>query len=205
MSPSDTRLSAFADSRRIASGAPLDVALTIHSALAADPNRSVLVFDDVTGRPVDLDLHGSEEDVRARYGAPAASTPPPAEVEPRKGPGRPRLGVVPKEVTLMPRHWAWLGAQRGGASATLRRLVDEARKIGAQHDEIRRAQDAAFRFMSAMGGDLPGYEEGLRALFAGDRDRFSTQLERWPPDIRDHTMALAASVFGPASPATDAE
>ncbi len=204
MPTSHIRVSAFVEIRRIASGGLTEVAVAAHSELSAHPDVGVLVFDDVTGRPVDLDLRGTEDEVRARYARSAEPTSPPTEAAPRKGPGRPRLGVVSREVTLMPRHWAWLAAQRGGASATLRRLVEDARKSGTRRDEVRGAQDAAFRFMSAMGGDLPGYEEGIRALFAGDAERLSAQLEYWPSDIRDHSLKLAAAAFGPPSRNTEA-
>lgn len=206
MFPTGTHLTAFEANRLVASGAPDRVAVAVAQALAADPGARALVFDDATGRPVDLDLRGDADAIRARYaatgdGGEAAAVEP----RPRKGPGRPRLGVVSKEVTLLPRHWAWLAAQRGGASATLRRLVEDARKRGARRGEVRRAQDAAFRFMSALGGDLPGYEEGLRALFAGDAARFAAELEGWPPDVRAYSMKLAANAFDEPSSGADAD
>ncbi len=115
---------------------------------------------------------------------------------PRRGPGRPRLGVVGREVTLLPRHWAWLEAQRGNASATLRQLVDQARREGEEADSVRRAQDAAHRFCNAMAGDRPGFEEAMRALFARDGGRFNAETYPWPCDIRDHARWLAEDVFG---------
>ena len=125
-------------------------------------------------------------------GPDAADAITPAGKRPR---GRPRLGVVGKEVTLLPRHWAWLDAQPGGASATLRRLVDDARRKGDPRAKVRNARDAAYRFMSAIGGDLPGYEEALRALFGGRTAAFRKQLEEWPPDVRDHAVSLATDAF----------
>ena len=53
------------------------------------------------------------------------------------------------------------------------------------------AREAAFRFMSALAGDFDGFEEAIRALFAGDRDRFSHQISAWPADIRDYATKLA--------------
>ncbi|HKJ01179.1 MAG TPA: DUF2239 family protein [Longimicrobiales bacterium] len=197
------RCSAFAGTRRIASGGLVDVAVTTKEVLDRGEQAPVLVFDDATGRPVELDLRGSPEDVRARAlaqeGASADVLGAGAET-PARGPGRPRLGVVSKEVTLLPRHWAWLGAQRGGASATLRRLVDQARKAGAQQDRVRQAQDAAFRFMSALAGDLPGFEEAIRALFARDPDKFDAETEAWPADVRAYSGTLAADAFHAPSP-----
>ncbi len=149
-------------------------------ALRAHPGA--LVFEDETGRQVDLDSRGTDEDIRARY--PQAA----------RGPGRPRLGVTPREVTLLPRHWDWLAAQPGGASVALRKLVEAAsRDPGAAR---KAARDAAYRFASALGGNQPGFEEAMRALYAGKRKRFGRQLEAWPPDIVAHLEKLAAPAFG---------
>jgi hypothetical protein len=120
-----------------------------------------------------------------------------AEDEPPRGPGRPRLGVVAREVTLLPRHWEWLGEQPGGASAALRRIVDEARRGSHDKDRVRKAQEAAYRFLSAMAGDLPGFEEANRALFAGDAARFEREVAGWPSDVRDHATTLARAAFPP--------
>ena len=112
-----------------------------------------------------------------------------------RGPGRPKLGVVAREVTLLPRHWDWLAQQPGGASVAFRRLVDAARRSGEDGDRVRRAQDAAYRFMSAMAGDRPHYEEAIRALFANDPARFEKLIAGWPADVRDHTLMLAENAF----------
>jgi len=117
----------------------------------------------------------------------------------RAGPGRPRLGVVGREVSLLPRHWDWLEAQPGGASAALRRLVDEARKRDPAQQRIRQAIEAAYRFMTALAGDRPGYEEATRALYAGDRARFASLIAAWPPDVVCHIERLATDYF--AAPA----
>jgi len=177
----EMRCTAFAGARRIASGTLPEVAVAARHALEEGAAEPLLVFDDATGRVVDLDLRGTA-----------------------RGRGRPRLGVVSREVTLLPRHWGWLATQRGGASATLRRLVDEARRGSSRQDRVRRAQDAAYRFMSAVGGDLPGYEEALRALFAGDVERFERHTSDWPADIRDHSRSLAEDALSaPASTAPE--
>ena len=112
--------------------------------------------------------------------------------EPR-GRGRPKLGVVAREVTLLPRHWDWLAAQPGGASVALRKLVDEARRASGDKDRSAQARDAAYHFMSAMAGNLPQFEEASRALFADDRRRFTGLIADWPADIRDHIVKLAYS------------
>ena len=168
-------LTAFSGQTRLASGTLDEIAATL--ARADRAGASMLVFDE-TGRVRNLDLSGTPEEIAARHETPAAA---------RRG--RPRLGVVSREVTLLPRHWDWLGSQRGGASATLRRLVDAARK---ENDGGTRArQDAAYRFLTAIGGDLPRYEEAIRALYAGDLAGFEAQMNDWPADIVAHAVGLA--------------
>ncbi|MGF6226632.1 hypothetical protein QFZ27_000587 [Inquilinus ginsengisoli] len=189
MTPVST-CTAFQGTRRIASGPLAEVALAVKRA--ADRGDTVLVFDDATSRPVELDLRGSEAEVLARLPAPAVAE---TQSDAPRGPGRPKLGVVAREVTLLPRHWDWLAGQPGGASVTLRRLVEEARRAGEGRDRLRQAQEAAYRFMAAMAGDRPGFEEAARALFAPDRDRFAALTEDWPVDIRDHARRLAAAAF----------
>ncbi|WP_372400332.1 DUF2239 family protein [Azospirillum sp. HJ39] len=178
---------AFRGDRRIAAGDGPSVARVLRTALAAEPDGPpALVFDDATGRAVDLDLRGP--DLRETGGELAAPQTP-------RGPGRPKLGVVAREVTLLPRHWDWLNAQPGGASVALRKLVDEARKGGEAKDRMRRAQEAAYRVMSALAGDRPGYEEAVRALYAADRLLFDGLTADWPADVRDYARALAADAF----------
>ena len=189
MSPSPARpCTAFAGTRLLRRGPLADVALAVKAATEA--GESVLVFDDATGRLIDLDLRGSDPEILARLDAPSApdATEPKA---PGKGRGRPKLGVVAREVTLLPRHWDWLAAQPSGASATLRRLVDEARRRGAPQQQRRAAQTAAYHVMQALAGDLPGYEEATRALFAADRAGLEQTTAGWPPDVRDHAIHLA--------------
>jgi uncharacterized protein len=171
----------FAGARRVASGAPENVAA---AALLRGSDSPVLVFDDATGSQVELDLRGDEEQVRARYRA------APQTVEAR-GRGRPRLGVVAREVTLLPDQWEWLAAQPGGASVVLRKLVQEARRAGSGRDRMRRAQERCYKVMVALAGDRPGFEEAARALFRADMDAFRRLTERWPNDIREHLLRLA--------------
>lgn len=188
---------AFAGTRLLKRGLPVDVALAVQAELGRDPNASVLTFDDHSGRLVDLDLRGSAQDIAARM---AQATPPgtdPATTDEAsaRSPGRPKLGVVAREVTLLPRHWDWLAAQPGGASVTLRKLVDTARASSTTQDRIRQAQASADRFMMAMAGNLPAYEEASRALYAAQADRFTALTEGWPADLRDHSRRLAAPAF----------
>jgi len=181
--------SAFDGHRLLASGPLLDVTLAVKASpgLAAG---TVLTFDDDSGKVVDLDLHGSPDQIATRHRARE-------EGMAARNRGRPKLGVVAREVTLLPRHWEWLAAQRGGASVTLRRLVDEARKAEGGQTALRVARDNAYRFMSAIGGDLPGFEEAVRALYAGDITKLEQHLVEWPEDLRAYVRKLAAVSIAP--------
>jgi len=186
---------AFVGPLRLATGPLAEVAIAVMQASRRPASPPIIIFSDATGQPIDLDLRGTERDVIARLPKPAS--PADAETEgasagPR-GRGRPKLGVVAREVTLLPRHWEWLGAQPGGASVALRKLVEEARRTNGDADRARAARDAAYRFMSVMAGNLAGFEEASRALFADDRRRFVGLVAGWPDDIRDHVVKLAFS------------
>jgi uncharacterized protein len=179
---------AFAGPKLLASGplAEVAVAVKIATGVMTDP---VIIFDNATGKSLDVDLRGSHREIVARL-QPVATAEPEAPTEPR-GRGRPKLGVVAREVTLLPRHWDWLAAQPGGASVALRKLVEEARRANGDRDRARKARDAAYHFMSTMAGDLPDFEEASRALFAADRRKFGELIAGWPVDIRDHVVRLA--------------
>jgi uncharacterized protein len=172
---------AFDGVRRIASGALAEIAAKVKAAY--DRGSHVLVFDDETGEQIELDYRGTPEDVLARLS--------PAEAP--RGPGRPKLGVVAREVTLLPRHWDWLNDQPGGASVAIRKLVETAAK--SESARLRKGREVTYKFMSAMAGDLPAFEEVSRALFAADGDRFRELTQGWPADIRDHVRRLAESTF----------
>ncbi len=187
---------AFEGDRNIASGELRDVARAAKEALDRRKDASVLVFDSRSG-PIDLDFRGSVEDVLARLPKVPDAPGEASETAPAspRGPGRPKLGVIAREVTLLPRHWEWLAQQNGGASVALRRLVEEARRANRGKDRIRQAQEAAYRFIAAMGENKPHYEEVARALFAGDAGRFATWTQSWPADVRDHARRLAAAAW----------
>jgi hypothetical protein len=141
---------------------------------ACGQSLEFLIFDQETGRVVDIDQ---------RF--------PPGDDSTR--PGRPKLGVTSREVTLLPRHWDWLATQPGGASVTLRKLVEEASgKPGAQQ---RRLRDAAYRFATAIVGNAPGYEEAIRALYAGQREEFAAHIEAWPADVRRTLEQMTEGAF----------
>lgn len=183
--PADLPVLAFASDRLIARGPVGEAMAAIHAT--ALTGEGVLVFDAATGRVIDLDLRGSPGDAVARL------TPPP---EPEKrGPGRPKLGVTPREVTLLPRHWDWLASQPGGASVALRKLVEAALKDAEGPDRARRAKDAAYRFMTAVAGDKPGYEEATRMLFAGDWNAFDAAVGGWPVDVREAVREMAEGAW----------
>jgi uncharacterized protein len=182
---------AFVGPKRLASGPLADVALAIKKSTKPAGHQPVLVFDDTTGKSIDVDLRGTDEEVLARLSSSAPAAEPPGS-EPR-GRGRPKLGVVAREVTLLPRHWDWLAGQPGGASVALRKLVEEARRTNGDRDRHRAARDAAYHFMSAMAGNFKGFEDAARALFADDRRRLSETITAWPADIRDHIVTLAFS------------
>ena len=190
---------AFEGDGRIASGNLREVARSARQALGRHPHASILIFDCRTSAVVEVDFRGSVDDVLKRIPPDEATATPEdpndtAATAPR-GPGRPKLGVVAREITLLPRHWDWLAQQKGGASVAIRKLVDEARRANEDSDRIRLAQEAAYRFMSAISGNRPHYEEAIRALFAGDSPRFEKLIAEWPVDIRDHTANLADRAF----------
>jgi hypothetical protein len=188
----------FAGHRLIASGELTEVALKAKRWLDRGDSTSILIFEDETGNLVDLDFRGTLyefldklEKKRARR----AEAEPAVEEPKRSGPGRPKLGVVSREVSLLPRHWDWLNSQPGGASVTLRKLVEEAKRNSAGTDRARRSQEAAYKFMSAMAGDFPGFEEASRAFFAQEPERFDQLIQPWPEDVREHVRRLVAIAF----------
>jgi len=184
---------AFDGHRRIASGALASVVLATKHAVDSGAVGPVLIFDDHSSRPVEVDLRGTPAEVLARVAPNELADEPVA-----RGPGRPKLGVVAREITLLPRHWDWLSEQPGGASATLRRLVEEARRTHRERDRVRVASEAVDRFMQAMTGDLPGHEETSRAFWRGERDRFEQLTSAWPHDVREHVRRLAARAWDEA-------
>jgi hypothetical protein len=195
-----TRCTAFVGTRRIGSGVLGEVAAKAKEVFDDDPGDPVLVFDDLTGRPIELDYRGDVAEVVQRIADREAEIEPSVAVEPElvvaRGRGRPKLGVVAREVTLLPRHWDWLNGQPGGASVALRKLVEEARRSSEGRDQIRQSQEAAYRFMSALAGNLAGFEEATRALFRGDRPCFVEQMATWPADVRDYSLTLASIAIG---------
>ncbi len=196
---SEPTYTAFIGNKRVATGRLAEVAIASKTAMTRAKSAALLVFDDHTGEQVEVDLRGSSEAIRQRLAAPApintvaasSDTPPPRTV------GRPKLGVVAREVTLLPRHWQWLNSQPGGASVALRKLVEHARRNNESKDRVRQAQEVTYRFVVAIAGNQPGFEAATRALFANQAEQFELQTANWPPDIRDHARKLAAAALNP--------
>jgi hypothetical protein len=185
----------FLGTKCLASGALTAVVPKAKAAFDRRLREPLFIFNTHTSELVELELSGSLPQVieRARL---LARPPAPDEEETvtptSRGPGRPRLGVVGKEVTLLPRHWEWLNSQPGGPSVALRKLVEEARKTNREKDQVRSAREVCYRFILAMGGDEAGFEEATRALFAGDKSKFEQTMARWPADVRKHALMIGA-------------
>ena len=198
--PNITSCTAFRGNQRVASGNLVTVVRKIKEIIDQDEQASILIFDDDTSDLVEVDFRGAMENVLKRLGKIAAgretvNASSDTDQHSKRGRGRPKLGVVSREVTLLPRHWDWLNSQPGGASVALRKLVEEARRVNSHRDKIRHSQEVAYRFISAMAGNFPGFEEAMRALFAGDSERFNGLVDSWPVDIRDHARKLAKAAF----------
>ena len=181
--------SAFSGNRLIAFGSLLDVVRASKAHVDAIEDPRLLIFEDRTGRQIDFDLSGTVADVLAR------AMPAPERI----GPGRPKLGVVSREISLLPRHWEWLEAQQQGISAGLRRLVDEASKRNPREQRAKKGREALSKFMTTMAGNLANYEEANQALFASQNARFEELIAGWPEDIRAHLLRVLEESLTPAA------
>lgn len=181
-------VTAFSNQHLIATGALRDVLRETKKLVDMGEAPRVAVFDDATGRQLEVSFRGTMEEVLERE----------APTEKHDGPGRPRLGVVSREVSLLPRHWEWLERQPSGASAALRKLVEAAATSSGA--AIAQAKEATYRFMTAMAGNLAGYEEALRALYRGDRRKFDRETKSWPADVKAHAKRLAGGAFQKNAP-----
>lgn len=178
---------AFAGHSRIAGGSLADVALVAKAVVDRGELSPLLIFDDASSQQIEIDFRGTPDEVIARL---SVRFPPSAPPTPLRRAGRPKLGVVGREVTLLPRHWDWLAQQPGGASIAIRRLIEAERKASGFKDLARRSEETTYRFMHAVAGDFPRFEDASRALFAGDREMFVALTEHWPADVRDHARWL---------------
>lgn len=179
------RFTAFGNGRRLADGSLAEVIGSTKTLIDDGTESVALIFDDATGEQIDIDLRGSLDRILAHL--PGTAPAPPSKV------GRPKLGVVAKEVTLLPRHWEWLAAQPGGASTTLRKLVEAAKRSEHPGDHGKRARESCYRFMVAVAGDFPGFEDASRALFSGDSEVFSAAIGEWPADVREYAIKLTSA------------
>lgn len=168
-----------------------DVVMKVKQRMGKSDHSSILIFSDSTGKILDFNFQGSEKDVVKRLEIYTHDFQP----QDQSGPGRPKLGVVSREISLLPRHWEWLATQPGGASATLRKLVEDAKKKTEGTLSIKQIQERAYKFMSVLAGDLPNYEEALRALYKRDKRGFLEHSAQWPKDVRRHSLALSKSIF----------
>jgi hypothetical protein len=168
---------AFSGSSLFARGSKADVTAVVTAKQTKATSAPILVFEESSGRQIDLDLRPDASEHTTQAGGPPS-------------PGRPKLGVIGREITLLPRHWDWLSTQPGGASITLRKLVENAMRTSSEKDTIRNRQEACYRFVTAIAGNLPGYEEALRSLFANSKTGFSKATSAWPADIRTFALHL---------------
>lgn len=189
---SELKYTAFENHKILCRGNLNQVILKVKKRIDKGSNASLIIFSDDTGKSMDFNFQGSEEDVLKRL---VVFHKDPDSTESIGGPGRPKLGVVSREVSLLPRHWEWLATQSGGASATLRKLVEEAKKKTATLHETKASQERTYKFMSVMAGDLKGYEEALRALYRKDKKLFLMHIHEWPEDIREHSLELSSTIF----------
>ena len=212
-----TRLIAFSNGQCVAEGNPEQAVSCLKSFFDRKPERELLILDAVTSRTVELDLRDSPTTILANQFRPALTKQDTANdsqhsgaedaenaenAEKKRGRGRPKLGVVSREVTLLPRHWDWLSSQPGGASVVLRRLVEEARNNSVEQDQQRAAQDSAYQFMTVVAGNEQGYEEAIRSLYAGDLGKLQEILKNWPADVARHAVSLAEAAIAGKQPSS---
>jgi hypothetical protein len=197
--PAAHTYTAFSGPDRVAHGPLQAVAETVKQRIGKASHADALVFSDLTGKLMEIDFHGSLKDVLKRLEVFQPEADGPRESGVPAGPGRPRLGVVSREVSLLPTQWEWLASQPGGASGALRRLVDAAKRKAADTPTLAQFQERVYRFLSVMAGDWPGYEDVLRALYRRDGTRFSSGIAAWPADVRRHASRLAQPLFKDAA------
>ena len=169
-----------------------EVLLVVKKRLKSHREAQILIFSDLTGKQMDFDLSGSSDDILERYKIFKAQAVPAQSVV-----GRPKLGVVAREISLLPQQWEWLNQQTGGSSAAIRLLIDEKMKINLSSEKMKTkmAQEVTYKFLSAIAGDLPHFEEAIRFLYRADRKKFMEMTLSWEVDIVEHALKLAKDVF----------
>lgn len=188
-----TSYTAFENDQILTQG-PLDqVVLKIKRKLGNAAHSSILIFSDQSGKIMDFNFSGSEAEVIKRLDIyVSSSSPASSEIQ---GPGRPKLGVISREVSLLPRHWEWLAQQSSSVSAILRKMIEEAMKKSSTANETKQSQERTYQFMSVMAGNLSQYEEALRALYQKNQKLFFSLIDKWPTDIKKHVTSLAKDAF----------
>ena len=182
---------AFGNEKLIAHGSLDEVVLKIKRWHDKNSTGSLLVFNDFTGKTMEFDLRGSEKEVLQKIEMFIPQDTAAVSV----GPGRPKLGVVTREVSLLPQHWEWLASQPEGASAALRKLVEGAKKNLVMKESVKQVQERVYKIMSILAGDLPQYEEALRSLYRRNAENFKQHTAIWSPDIKEYVMKIAEPVF----------
>lgn len=197
MKSEEQRFIAFAGHHQIESGTIEQVAAQAKQYIDDGDTERIAIYNDLTGVIIDLDFRGTVDDVVKRLSDhPMLPREETAEETPR-GRGRPKLGVVPREVTLLPRHWEWLGKQRGGSSAAIRRLVDAERKRGRKSEERKEVIEAVHRFIWDIASNFDNFEEVSRALFAGETIKVTDLISGWPPDVQRQVSRMLSRIKTP--------
>lgn len=186
---------AFENFKKLISGDLEKVLLLVKKRLNTNPTARILIFSDTTGKQMDFDLSGTESDIIERH---KIYTTRSIETQSTTQPtvGRPKLGVIPREISLLPSHWEWLHNQNGGASSTIRQLIDEkVKSVSIEKLKRKQSQEITYKFLSSIAGDLPHYEDSLRYLYRSDLKKFKEQISSWPKDISEHALHLSAAAF----------
>ena len=191
MNNDKTTFTAFEGHSLIAHGDLAEVVLKIKSTIGKASISTILIFSDITGKTIDFNFHGSKQDILKRLEVYTSVE----DAGLSSGPGRPKLGVVSREVSLLPRHWEWLATQRGGASATIRTLVEDAMKKSSSGQSVKQVQDRVYQIMSVLAGDLSDYEEALRAMYKKDKKSFLGFIEKWPNDVQHYLLKSSKEIF----------
>lgn len=186
-----TTFTAFDAHSLIAYGDLAEVVLKIKGSIGKASISTILIFSDITGKTIDFNFHGSKQEILKRLEVYTSVQ----DAEPSSGPGRPKLGVVSREVSLLPRHWEWLATQRGGASATIRTLIEDTMKKASAGQSAKQIQDRVYQIMSVLAGDLSDYEEALRAMYKKDKKSFLGYIEGWPKDVQNYLVKSSKEIF----------
>ena len=161
------------------------------------PHAPIIIFNDATGRPIDLDLRGSDDDMLARLPQLPPDPPTAADETCRGGTARPR----PAETRR--------GRARGHAAAAALGMARRAtrRRLGRDTQAGRRGAPRQRRraTASAPRGTRPIIScRSWPATCRISRKRrgrcspmtgrvSSASIAGWPDDIRDHVVKLAFS------------